>query len=98
MLTSIGEGRPNDPLYSMSGIHLLLNRQFMLGAAFEVSADVDVESLRVLAEDDEVDVLTEALLERREPIMEQTDRPKIDVEVQAEAQPTQNIDCMLIRL
>src|SRR5215204_457864 len=80
LLTGITEGRANDPLNAMSGIDLLLDRQFMLGAAFKAPAGVDVDSLRVLTKDDEVDVPAVALLERRESIVEQPDRPKVDIE------------------
>src|SRR5262245_34036400 len=64
MLTGITEGRANDPFDSMSGIDLLLNRQFLIGAPFEVPARVDIDSLSVLTKDDKIDVLTVAILER----------------------------------
>src|SRR5262249_40647121 len=97
MPASIIEGSPDNAFDPVSGVNFLLDSQFGVGAALKVSANVDVDSLGILAKDDEVDVFTMASLERREKVIEQPDRSKIDIEIQAKTQSGQNIDRMLIR-
>ena len=57
----------------------------------EAAADADVQPFGVLAEHDEVDVRRAAPLQRAEPLVEQLDRPVVDVEIELEARAEQDV-------
>ena len=85
------EGVADDPVHALEGVQLFLDRDFVVGAGLEAAADADVEALGVLAEHDEVDVLRPAVLQRAQPLVEQPDRPVVDVEIELEARAEQDV-------
>ena len=85
------EGGADDPLHALVGVDLFLDRDLVVGARLEAAADADVEPFGVLAEHDEVDVVRRAVLQRAEPLVEQPDRPVVDVEIELEARAEQDV-------
>ena len=79
--------RPADaPLAALPRVDGLLHRHFVGRALFEIATHATVEILRVLADDDEVDVLRAASGQRRLDAGEQFHRAKIDVLIEFEPQ------------
>ena len=85
------EGVADDAIDAFPGVQLFLDGDFVARAGLEASADADVEPFGVLAKDDEVHVLRRASFERAQPLVEQRDRAVVDVEVELEAGPEQNV-------
>ena len=81
----------DDAVHALVGVQLFLDRDFVVCAGLEAPADADIEPLGVLAEDDEVDVVWPAVLERTETLVEQPHRPVVDVEVELEARAEQDV-------
>ena len=81
----------DDPMHTLVGVDLFLDRDLVLGAGLEAPADADIHAFGVLAEHDEVDVLPAAILERAEAIVEQADRPVVHIEIELEAGAEQDV-------
>ena len=81
----------NDAMHTLVGVHLFLNRHLIISAGLESPTDADVHAFRVLAKDDEVDVLAAAVLEGAEPIVDQSNGAVIDEEIELEASAEQNV-------
>ena len=81
----------HDPVHTLVGVQLFLNRDFVLRARLEASADADVQPFRVLAEHDEVHVRHRPALQGAEPLVEQLDGPVVDVEIELEARAEKNV-------
>ncbi len=69
------EGVADDSVHAFVGVELLLNRNLVVGAGLEATANADVQTFGVLAKHDEVDVFGAATLQRTQPLVEQLDRP-----------------------
>ena len=78
------------------GVDLLLDRDLIVGARLETSADADVHAFGVLAKHDEVDVSRRASFQRAETLVEQLDRPVVDVEIELEARAEQDVARMAV--
>ncbi len=65
------EGVADDPVHALVGVQLFLNRDLVVCAGLEASADADVEPFGVLPKDDEVDVVGPAALEGTQALVEQ---------------------------
>ena len=85
------KGVPDDPLDSLAGVDVLLDRDLVRGALLEDPPHADVQTLRVLAEHHEVDVAGGASFQGREVIGQEADRPLVDVQIELEADPEQDI-------
>src|SRR5262245_32565727 len=81
----------DDAVHALVGVHLLLYGDFVFGAGLEPAANADVQTFGALAEHDEVHVAALAALQRAESIVEELDRPVVDVEVELEARPEEDI-------
>ena len=90
------EGMADDALDALPGVDLLLNRHFVLGARLEAAADAGVEPLGVLPEHHEVDVGRAAPLQRAQPLVQQRDRPVVDVQIELEAGAQQDVAGMTV--
>ena len=82
---------PDDAVHALVGVDLFLDRDLVVGAGLEAAADADVDAFGVLAEHDEVDVASAAVLQRAEPLVEQPHRPVVDVEIELEARAEQDV-------
>jgi hypothetical protein len=78
-------------VHTFVGVDLFLHGHFIGRAGLEAAADADVHALRVLAKDDEVDVLPAAVFQRRETIVDQADRAEVDVEIERKARAEQDV-------
>ena len=85
------EGVTDDTVHALPGVHFLLDRDLVLGARLEASADADVQPLGVLAEHHEVDIRGRASFERAQALVEQLHRPVVDVEIELEAGAEQDV-------
>src|SRR5262249_43340925 len=81
----------DDPVNPLPRVQLLLDRNLVFGAGLEPPANADVETLRVLTKHKEVHVGRPASLQRTQPLVEESDRAIVDVEIQLEAGPEQNV-------
>src|SRR5206468_2835920 len=70
----------DDAMDAFIGVDLLLHRHFVGRARLEAAADPDIQPFGVLAEDRKIDVRAGPSLQRTETIIEQPDRPIVDVE------------------
>src|SRR5882672_7478112 len=91
------EGVANDTLDAFAGIDIFLDGDLFGGALLEESAHAHVEALGVLPEDHQPDVFLGAVAQRCQPVVEQFDGPGVDVEVEFETKPQQDIGGVLIR-
>ena len=85
------EGRAHDALDPFAGVHVLADRELVARTSLELPAHSHVRPLGVLAEDDEVDVLRAAGLERDQAIRQGADGADVGVEVEAEAQSKEDV-------
>ena len=85
------EGVLDDAMHALEGIDLLLDRDLVVGACLEAAADVHVCAFGVLAEDDEIDVGGPAVFQRTEPLVQQPNRPIVDIEIELEARAEQDV-------
>jgi hypothetical protein len=81
----------DDAVDALEGVDLLLYRDLVVGPRFEAAADADVDPLGVLAEDHEVDVVPGAVLQGAQALIEQSNRPVVDVQIQLEAGAEQDV-------
>jgi hypothetical protein len=81
----------HDPVHALVGVDLFLNRDLVRRAGLESSTDADVDTLGVLAKDHEVHVGARAALERTESVVEEADRPVVDVQVELESGTEQDV-------
>ena len=85
------EGVPDDALHALARADVLLNGKFVGGPLLEEAAHAHVQTLGVLAEDDEVDVTRRPPLQRRETVGEETDGALVDVQIEPEPQTEQDV-------
>src|ERR1700722_13559578 len=69
----------NNPLHAFARIKIFLRRDLVRGSLLEESTHPHVKPLGVLAEDDEIHILLAAVLQRRESLIKQYARPRVDV-------------------
>ena len=81
----------DDAVDALVGVDLFLNRDFILGARLEPPADVHVDAFRVFAEDDEVHIVWAALLERTQPLVEESDGTLIHVQIELKADAEEDV-------
>ena len=81
----------HNPVHALVGVDLFLNRDLVWRASFESSTDAHIHAFSVLAKDHEIHVGACAALQRTEAIVEQVDRPVIDVQVELESGAEQDI-------
>jgi len=91
VLDGVREGRADDALDALAGVHVLVDRDLVRRALLEVAADVDVDALRVLPEHDHVAVLGSLAAQGHEGVREAHDGAHVAVEVEAEAQPEEDV-------
>src|SRR5260370_37065770 len=72
------------------GVEVFLDVDFLSGALLEAPAHADVKALSVLADDQEVDVSTPLLAQRRQAIVVELGRTQVDVEVELESEAQQD--------
>src|SRR5216683_7119958 len=94
---SVFESVADNALDAFAGVHVLLNGDFVRRAFLEEPANSDVETLGVLAKDHQANVFFGPVAQRSEPVVEEFHWASVDVEIELEAQPQQNIGGMLIR-
>src|SRR5690606_24414901 len=82
--------RPADALHALARVDVLLDRDLVGRALLEIAAHADVHALRILAEDDEIDVLVAHVAQWREARIVETDGAQIDVEVEPETEAEQD--------
>ena len=85
------EGMRDDPVHALVGVDVLLDGDLVLGPRLEPSADVDVDALGVLAEDDEVDVGWTTVLQGAQALVQEPHRAEIDVQVELESYPEEDV-------
>jgi hypothetical protein len=85
-LAGVVEGPADAPLAALAGVDRLLHRDLVGRAFLEVAADTAVEIFRVLADDDEVDVVRAAAGQRRLHARQQLHGTEVDVLVELEPQ------------
>jgi hypothetical protein len=85
------ESGTHDALDPLAGVHVLADCHLVARASLELAAHPDVRALGVLAKDDEVDVLRAAGLERDEAIGQRANGADVGVEVEAEAEPEEDV-------
>jgi hypothetical protein len=81
----------DDAVDPFERVDFFLDRNLVGRSRLEPPADAGVQALRVLTDDDEVDVRAAATLERAEPIVEQTNRPVVHIEIERKARPEQDV-------
>ena len=81
----------DNPVHAFVRVDFLLDRDLIVGARLEAPADVDVHAFGVLAEDDEVDVGRAAVLQGAQALVQQPHGPVIDVQVELEARPQEDV-------
>src|SRR5688572_23455276 len=86
----------DNPIHSLEGIDLLLDGDFIVSTRFEAATDADVQAFRVLAEHGEVDVGHGPVFERAKPLVQETNRAVINVQIQLEAGAKENVACVAI--
>jgi hypothetical protein len=86
----------DDPVNTLVGVQLFLDRHLVFGPGFEAAADAHVEPLGVLAKDDEVHGGGRLPFQRAEPLVEQLHRPVVDVEIELEARAEQDVARMAV--
>src|SRR5882672_1351963 len=97
VVPGVFEGVANNALDALAGINVFLDGDFVGGALLEESSDAHVEALAALPEDHQPDVFLGAVAQRCQPVVEQFDGPGVDVEVEFETKPQQDIGGVLIR-
>src|SRR5580704_6451642 len=87
----------DDALDAFAGVDILLDSDLVRCVLLEEATDSHVQPLGVLAENHQADVFFGAVAQGSEPVVKQLDGPGVNVEVQLEAQPKQDVGGMLIR-
>ena len=87
----------DEALDALARVDVLVDGDLVGRAALELAAHADVDPLGVLAEDDEVDVLRRAPLQRDEAIGERPHGADVGVEVEAEAHAEEDVARVLER-
>ena len=91
VLPRVLERRSNDPLDTLACVDVFLDRDLVGGAFLEDASHPDVEAFGVLAEDDEVDVLSLEIPERAKTVVEATNRPQVHEQVEPEPGAEQDV-------
>ena len=97
VLPGVFERIANDALNSFAGVDVFLNGNLVGSALLEDATDADIQAFGVLPKDDQANVFFSAVAQRRQPVMEQLNGPRIHIEVQLEAQTQQDVGSMLVQ-
>ena len=81
----------DDAVNAAIRVHLLLNRDLVLGVRPHPAAGADIEAFGVLPKHHEVDVAARAVLQRAETIVKQPDGPVVHVQIELEARAEQDV-------
>src|SRR6185295_11754388 len=91
VLLRVFERRADDPVHALVSVYLFLNGDLVRGAGFEATTDADVDAFRVLSKHDEVHVFRATAFQRTESIVDESDRPEINKEIQIEPRGEENV-------
>ena len=93
---SIVKGETDNALDTLAGIDLLLSSDFIGSSLLEEAAGPDVDAFGVLSKDDEANIVTSAVFQRSEALVEEFGGAGIDEEVEFEAKTEENLGGMLV--
>jgi hypothetical protein len=95
MALRILEGRPDNPLDTLAGVDVLVDRHLVRGTPLELTPHAHVDPLGVLPEHHEVHVPRPPPLQRYEPIRQRAARPHVGEQIVPLAHPEEDVPGVL---
>src|SRR5262245_38621598 len=86
----------HDAMHASIRVDLFLHCDLGVRIRAHAAARADVEPLRVLTKDNEVDLLAGAVLQRAQPIVKQMHGPIVGIEIELESGAEQNVSRMAV--
>lgn len=94
--TSVFEGVAKDAFDAFAGIDVFLGGDFVGRSLFEEATGANIDAFGVFPEDDEANIVAEAILERGEALVEQLSGAGVDEEIELKAKAEEDVGSVLI--